>query len=72
MCGKKGMGAHGCFLWEMVDQVGEVSVSGGRHSGDEVRSDSGQIFLDKILYSRHLLQREQKVRVKRLIALPRP
>lgn len=34
---------------------GERSESQGGHSGDEVRSDPGQILLDKFLYSRHLL-----------------
>lgn len=39
----------------MAGQGGRVSVSGD-HSGNEVRSDSGQILLNKFLYSCHLLQ----------------
>lgn len=35
---------------------GERSVSQEGHSGDEVRSDSGQILLDKFLYNLHLLR----------------
>ena len=44
----------------MADQGWEVSVSG--ISGDEVRSDSGQILLDKFLHCLHLLQ-ERKIDV---------
>lgn len=50
-----GGGAHGCFLWEN----GRSGVRGqclGRHSGDDVRSDPGQVLLDKFLYSCHLLR----------------
>lgn len=59
MCvGRKGGG--GCSWLFPVGECqikGERSVSQGRgHSGDEARSDSRQILLDKFLYRRHLLR----------------
>lgn len=42
----------------MADQRWEVSISGG-HDGNGVGSDSGQILLDKFLYSCHLLQEDK-------------
>lgn len=49
----EGWGAHGCFLWEN----GRSEVGG--HGGNGAGSDSGQILLDKFLYSRHLLQEDK-------------
>lgn len=63
--GGGGGGAHGCFLWENGRSgVGGQCLRGGGHSGNEVRSDSGQILLDKILYSRHLLQESKNREIK--------
>lgn len=49
----EGWGAHGCFLWEN----GRSEVGG--HGGNGAGSDSGQILLDKFLYSCHLLQEDK-------------
>jgi len=57
--GEGGRGGVGCsWLFPVGEwQIGgERSVSQGGHSRDEVRSDPGQILLNKFLYSRHLLR----------------
>lgn len=56
--GGRGEGvAHGCFLWENGRSGVEGQCLGGLTVGaSKVRSDSGQMLLDKFLYSCHLLQ----------------
>lgn len=65
VCGRERVGwggAHGCFLWENSRSEVRGQCLRGGHSGDEVRSDSGQILLDKFLYILHLLQKSKRRR----------